>query len=245
MKVFRPGTGERSHGKYPLPQSPYQLKRFKYNSHYWILKFLSETNGPLKILDVGTAEGYLGALLKENGHRVIGIERDELLAAKARTHYEYLHVSDIEQFDFPYRDEFDFILFADVLEHLRDPASVLSRSLKSLKPTGDIIISVPNVANIAVRLGLLFGRFDYKDRGILDRTHLRFFTLETLKKLLDECACRRRAIAPTPIPIQLVLPSTDHRFFAPLHEIHYLLVRLWKRLFSYQFVVRAAPNYAH
>jgi SAM-dependent methyltransferase len=223
-----------------LSDSPYQLKRFKYNSHYWILKFLSEASGPLHILDVGTADGYLGELLKAKGHRVIGVEHDERLAFKARPHYDQLHVCDIEEFDFPYRHEFDVILFADVLEHLRDPAVVLRRSLASLKPTGEILISVPNIANWIIRIGLLFGQFNYSDRGILDRTHLRFFTLATLRKLLDECGCRIRGVAPTPIPVQLVFAFTNSPMFAPLHEAHFMIVRLCKTLFAYQFVVRGS-----
>ena len=78
-------------------------------------------------------------------------------------------MANIEDFDFPYKEEFDFILFADVLEHLKDPKIVLQRSLPALKRTGEIIVSVPNIANIVIRLSLLTGRFDYCDRGILDR----------------------------------------------------------------------------
>jgi 2-polyprenyl-3-methyl-5-hydroxy-6-metoxy-1,4-benzoquinol methylase len=221
--------------------SPYELKRFKYNSHYWILKFLP-AGARLRILDVGTADGYLGALLKERGHSVVGIEENPAAAANARAHYDSFYLVDIEEFDFPYREEFDCILFADVLEHLANPAFVLRRSLPALKSTGEVIVSLPNIANIAIRLSLLAGRFDYGDRGILDRTHLRFFTLSSLRAMLREASCRIVEVAPTPLPIQLVLPMTQSEIFAPLHEFHYLLVRLWKTLFAYQFVVRAVPH---
>jgi 2-polyprenyl-3-methyl-5-hydroxy-6-metoxy-1,4-benzoquinol methylase len=220
--------------------SPYELKQFKYNSHYWVLKFLP-AGARLRILDVGTADGYLGAILKERGHSVVGIEENAAAAENARVHYDSFCLANIGEFDFPYREEFDRILFADVLEHLADPALVLRRSLPALKKTGEVIVSLPNIANIVIRLSLLAGRFDYCERGILDRTHLRFFTLSSLKAMLREASCRILEVAPTPLPIQLVVPMTQSKIFAPLHEFHYLLVRLWKTLFAYQFVVRAAP----
>jgi len=221
----------------------YELKRFKYNSHYWILKFLSGAAGPLRILDVGTSEGYVGAILKERGHSVVGIEGDSAAAEKARAHYDSFHVADIENYGFPYREEFDYVLFADVLEHLRDPVAVLRRSLPSLKPAGEVIVAVPNIANFVIRASLLFGRFDYCDRGILDRTHLRFFTVASLRTMMEDASCRILELVPTPLPVQLVFPVTERTIFAPLHEIHYLLVRGWKTLFAYQFVVRAVPDF--
>ena len=221
------------------PALSYELKRFKYNSHYWILKLVEDARRPLRILDVGSADGYLGAILKERGHYIAGVERDPRLAEKARPIYDRFHQIDVDRFEFPERREYDFIIFADVLEHLADPAAVLRRCVASLKDDGMIIVSVPNVANLVVRLSLLFGRFDYGDRGILDRTHLRFFTLKTLTKLFQETGFNIRQIVATPVPVQLVWPLTNRQFFAPLHYGHYLLVRLWKTLFAYQFVVQA------
>ena len=223
---------------------PYALKRFKYNSHYWVLKFLSAAERPLRILDVGTADGYLGAILKNSGHSLVGVEQDVAAAEQARPYYDCLHVVDIESFEFPYREEFDFVLFADVLEHVRDPIGVIQRSLPTLKKTGELIISLPNVANIVIRLSLLVGRFDYCERGILDRTHLRFFTLSGLKKMMQEASCRILEVAPTPLPVQLVVPMSKRRIFDPFHEAHYFLVQLWETLFAYQFVVRAVPENA-
>jgi len=223
---------------------PYALKRFKYNSHYWVLKFLSAAERPLRILDVGTADGYLGAILKNRGHSLVGVEQNVAAAEHARPYYDCLYVADIESFEFPYLEEFDFILFADVLEHVKDPIRVLRRSLPTLKKTGELIIALPNIANIVIRLSLLAGRFDYYERGILDRTHLRFFTLSGLKKMVQEASCRILEVAPTPLPLQLVLPISERRIFDPFHEAHYFLVQLWKTLFAYQFVVRAAPESA-
>lgn len=225
-----------------MPGAEYEFKSFRYSSHYWILKLLEQETKPVRILDGGTAGGYLGKILKERGHYVAGIEYDAATAEKAKRYYDSFRVADIETFGFPYRREFDYILFADVLEHLRDPAAVLRRCIPALKESGKIIISVPNVANFIVRLSLLFGKFDYMDRGILDRTHLRFFTLKSLKKMMSEVLCRVQRVIPTPLPVQIVFPFTESKFFAPLHEAFYALTRIWKTVFAYQFVIVAAPD---
>ena len=225
-----------------MPDSRYEFKPFKYSSHYWILNALRREKGPVKILDVGTASGYLGKIWRSSGHYVAGIEFDAATAEKARQYYDTFQVADVESFAFPYRQEFDYIVFADVLEHLRDPAAVLRRCIPALKETGKIIISVPNIANWVIRLGLLFGKFDYMDRGILDRTHLRFFTMRSLKRLMSEVSCEVLDAIPTPLPVQLVLPSTGSNVFAPLHEAHYALTRCWKTFFAYQFVIVATPR---
>jgi SAM-dependent methyltransferase len=225
-----------------MPESRYEFKPFKYSSHYWILNVLRSEKEPVKILDVGTAGGYLGKIWRGNGHCVAGIECDAATAEKAREYYDVFEVADIERFAFPYRQEFDYIVFADVLEHLRDPAAVLRKCIPALKESGKIIISVPNIANWIIRLGLLFGKFDYMDRGILDRTHLRFFTLRSLKQLLSEVSCEVLDAIPTPLPVQLVFPFTGSNVFTPLHEAHYVLTCCWKTFFAYQFVIVAAPS---
>jgi 2-polyprenyl-3-methyl-5-hydroxy-6-metoxy-1,4-benzoquinol methylase len=220
----------------------YRLKHFKYSSHDRILKIIDALGGKLNILDVGCADGYLGALLRERGHYLAGVEQLDTLAAQAQAHYDRFHHADLESFEFPFREEFDVILFADVLEHLRNPQAVLQRALPALRPQGRVIVSVPNVANIVVRLNLLFGRFNYTDRGILDRTHLRFFTLATLRQFMESCRLRIIEVAPTPIPVQLVIGALDAKPFAPLHALHFLAVQAFKRLLAFQFVVTARKN---
>ena len=219
----------------------YRFKCFKYSSHYWILKFLDDLQRPLRILDVGTADGYLGAVLGQRGHYIVGVEKDEFLAKGAEPHYARFYLADLETFDFPFQAEFDFVIFADVLEHLREPELVLRRSLGSLNSQGQVIVSVPNVANLLIRMMLLFGRFDYQVRGILDRSHLRFYTFSSFNALLHNAACRVVDVVPTPLPVQLVLPWTQSPRVALLHEIHFAMVKLWKTLLGYQFVARALP----
>jgi len=224
-----------------MPDSFYEFKPFKYSSHDRILYALRGEKEPVRILDAGTASGYLGKVWRSNGHFVAGIEFNAETGEEARQYYDVFEIANLETYEFPAHREFDYIVFADVLEHLRNPAAVLRRCIPCLKESGKIVISVPNVANWMIRLSLLFGKFDYMDRGILDRTHLRFFTSRSLQKLMKEVSCEVQEIIPTPVPVQLVLPFTQSAIFAPLHEAHYALTRCWKSLFAYQFVIVAAP----
>jgi 2-polyprenyl-3-methyl-5-hydroxy-6-metoxy-1,4-benzoquinol methylase len=224
-----------------MAESQYEFKPFKYSSHYWILNALQGEKKPVRILDAGTAGGYLGKVWRNDGHYVAGIEFDAATGEKARQYYDEFEIANLETYPFSSRREFDYIVFADVLEHLRDPAAVLRRCIPALKESGKIIISLPNIANWIIRLSLLFGKFDYMDRGILDRTHLRFFTSRSVRQLMKEVSCEVQEIIATPVPVQLVLPFTESIFFAPLHELHYAITRSWKSLFAYQFVIVAAP----
>lgn len=142
-----------------------------------------------EVLDVGCASGYLAEALGRNGCLVSGVEYDPVDAEKARPFLVELVVADLNQVDlaeqFP-TSTFDTIVFGDVLEHLLDPATVLTSSLRLLRPGGSIVISIPNVAHGSVRLALLQGRWNYTDTGLLDKTHIRFFTLKTLLAMLEK-----------------------------------------------------------
>lgn len=156
------------------------------NSHSLAVEFIQAIRPTgLKILEVGCASGYLGAHLKELGHHVTGVELDTESAQLARQVLDEVHCTSIERF---YEDhaerKFDIICFGDVLEHLLDPKDVLKRSILQLSPDGHIICSVPNIAHGITRGSLFEGNWDYADLGIMDRTHLRFFTKKTFIDLL-------------------------------------------------------------
>ena len=142
------------------------------------------------VLDVGCAHGYLAEALGRQGCRVVGIERDPEDAARARQHCEEVVVADLDApgwADALGARRFDVIVFADVLEHLRDPAAVVRRARDLLEPErGVIVASIPNVAHVSVRLELLLGSFQREGLGILDATHLHFFTRESLAAMLDD-----------------------------------------------------------
>ncbi|GAB2464973.1 class I SAM-dependent methyltransferase [Xylanimonas ulmi] len=140
-----------------------------------------------RVLDVGCAGGFLADALNLQGCTVSGVEYDADAAQEARPKLRRLEIADIEKSPLAelFRgDEFDRIVFGDVLEHLRDPAAVLRSAMELLPPDGRIVISVPNVAHGSLRLALLQGRWRYRDTGLLDRTHITFFTLESLVAML-------------------------------------------------------------
>jgi SAM-dependent methyltransferase len=151
---------------------------------------LSEAIGrPRTVLDVGCGRGQNGAIARARGARVVGLECFPESAAVARGRLDEVFAVDIEAANAsaPLKDRrFDLILFGDVLEHTRDPLAVMNRFLPFLEDGGHVIVSLPNVAAWTVRLSLLAGRFEYQQSGILDETHLRFFTLATALKLVED-----------------------------------------------------------
>ena len=143
-----------------------------------------------RVLDVGCAAGAMGAAMLASGaSEVVGIERHAPAAARARTRLTAVYRYDLEALpELPYPDGyFDVLTFADVLEHLRDPAAVLRHLRRWLSDDGRIVCSIPNVRHESVLLPLLVeGRWDYAEAGILDRTHVRFFTVDSMVRLLAE-----------------------------------------------------------
>ena len=102
----------------------------------------------------------------------------------------------------------DAIVLGDVLEHLRDPSALLRLVHDSIGAKGRAFISVPNIANITVRLGLLLGVFEYRDRGILDNTHLRFYTMRTIRRQIETAGFRILAVRGSSVPIRLIVGFT-------------------------------------
>lgn len=131
-----------------------------------------------RVLDLGAADGSMAEVLTGMGCRVWGVEWDPAAAEAARRFCEEVAVADLNTVDLADRfgdQKFDVVLMLDVLEHLSDPAGVLARVASVLAEGGWGVISLPNVAHVSLRLALLQGRFEYRDAGLLDRTHLRFF----------------------------------------------------------------------
>ena len=142
-----------------------------------------------RILEVGCAAGETGRVLKERqvGVEVVGIEFNPQAADLARTKLDGVLCGDIETIEqLPYPDEhFDCLVCGDVLEHLRDPEQVLKKLLRYLKPEATVVCSIPNIRHQSVLLDLLAnGRWQYRDEGLLDRTHLHFFTRVEIGEML-------------------------------------------------------------
>ena len=219
--------------------SRYTLKDDPYSSHSVILDWLGEGRGR-RLLDVGAADGLLARLLTARGWKVTGLEADPAAAAAGASHCERMIVADLDGGVPTLEDEFDAIVCADVLEHLRNPAATLASLRHALATTGEVVISIPNVAHLWVRLSLLLGRFDYAERGILDRTHLRFFTRRSLAALVREAGLRIMRATSTPVPLYQVVPEPWHgQALAAAHALSARSARLLPRLLAYQFVVGA------
>lgn len=145
-----------------------------------------------RVLDVGCGWGSIANRAQGSGCTFIGVEPDPARRKVAAEWCVEVYDGVAEGLsDLPLEPgTFDVVVFADVLEHLVDPWTTLRETLRYLKPGGRVVISLPNLANYAVRLKLLFGDFTYQDFGIYDRTHLRFFTRKTFTDLVHGAGLR-------------------------------------------------------
>ena len=219
-----------------MTASVYQLKSDPHSSHAVILRALGDGRGR-RALDVGAADGFLAELLTRQGWQVTALERDPEQAAKARGRCHEVIVADLDEAAPRLTGLFDAIVYGDVLEHLSDPLPVLVALDRSLAPEGRVLVSVPNIAHLWVRLSLLLGRWDYADRGILDRTHLRFFTRRSFVRFLGEAGLDIEELLATPVPLPVVVPSRFHgALLDTVHGLSARAARLWKGGLAYQLV---------
>jgi O-antigen biosynthesis protein len=213
------------------PDGLYEVNTRPHGSQMKLLALLDE---PGRVLDVGCSTGYLAERLQERGWTVVGLDMDERSAELARRFCSDVLVGDVETMELPFEPaSFDAIVCGDVIEHLRDPQAFLARLRPLLRPGGRLVLSTPNIANWARRVGLLFGRFRYTEWGILDRTHTYFFTRKTLRECLESAGYRIVEFDHTvPVPV-LSTPRVE----GLAHKIG----ALRPSLFAYQFVVAAVP----
>ena len=152
-------------------------------------------------LDVGCWNGNLGrALIKEKGCVVDGIDLDGEVLKKAKKHgYRKTYALNLNNENPEFKkinNKYDIIIFADVLEHLIDPTELLLKLKENLNPEGKIIISLPNVAFILNRILLLLGRWDYREFGTLDKTHLRFYTIKSVVQMVESAGFKVIKVKP-------------------------------------------------
>jgi 2-polyprenyl-3-methyl-5-hydroxy-6-metoxy-1,4-benzoquinol methylase len=150
-----------------------------------------------RVLDVGCAEGVLGRHLLERGvAEVVGIEQVPEVAIRAGKRLTRVLCGDVSTVDLPPNlGTFDCIVFADVLEHLANPTETLRRFLPLLAPGGTIAASIPNVRHHAIIHMLAEGHWTYHDNGVMDRTHLKFFTLKEIQALFEGEGLEIRTLA--------------------------------------------------
>lgn len=205
-------------------------------SHYQALKII-ESYKPRRILEIGSGAGYLGEKLKDRGIWLTGID----LFPPVNKHYNEFFCENTEQFDWERISpgDFDMVLLMDVLEHLKDPEKLLL-SLKSnpCLENAVFVISVPNVAFFSIRIGLLFGRFNYADRGIMDIDHKRLFTYSSFHQMLHQCGFKIKKTIPVPPPFKLI----NKKSIADILTVAFnLLNKIAPGLFSFQIIKIAVP----
>src|SRR5574338_298749 len=163
-----------------------------HNSAAMILKNVAPNS---KVLEFGPASGYMTEYLKETLNCEVHIveinEQDGLEASQfAKTALIGPVDGDIENYNWTNIEPYNYIIFADVLEHLYNPWQVLQASTTLLKEDGSILISIPNISHNSVIIDLINGKFDYRELGLLDSTHIRFFTRESLLYMVNYAGLR-------------------------------------------------------
>lgn len=219
----------------------YEFKSRPYSSHVLLLGELPAEGNGRRVLDVGCAEGYLAEILASRGFEVTGVDR----AGTAHGDTFRFVAGDLDA-GLPALDgNFDFILCADVLEHLRDPLGMLLECRRRLAPGGALVASLPNSGHAYFRWNVLVGRFPRHDKGLFDRTHLQFYMWRGWTELLARAGFRIERVKVSGVPVGLALPRWDGT--AGVHFLEWLsfqLARLRKTLFAYQFIVRACAEQA-
>jgi SAM-dependent methyltransferase len=162
--------------------APYQY----FEDVNWGLLRLWNGRRGLRVLDAGCGFATTSARIQQLGNEVTGIEESAVACEVAAKRLARVVNADLQQADLG-DEQFDVLIFADVLEHVPWPVGVLKKYLRWLKPDGSVIVSLPNVGLWSVRFAHLFGRWEYEETGVLDRTHLRFFTRKSARWLLAEC----------------------------------------------------------
>lgn len=227
----------RSYPEYEEYFVPYAIKRSRYSSHYYAFRLVG---GNQNVLEIGCSDGAFGTELVRAGNLVTGLDRSPkvLPGAGYKSVIEADPESGLRCISRESGQEFDRIVMLDVLEHLREPDKLLHDLRTRLASRGKLIVSVPNAVNATVRLMMLFGRFSYSDRGILDWSHLRFFTRKTIQKLLEENGYRVTGRHYTVIPIERVIPMRpENKFLRFASRLLHVATSLVPGLLAYEIVV--------
>lgn len=175
-----------------------------------ILNQVAPIGNGAPILDVGAGRGGLGGALQALGYKVCAIESNEHAAQEAGLRVDKVLYLDIENMDEIQKQlgnkKFKYIIFSDVLEHFFDPLQILKSYLPLLEDEGKLLISLPNAVNWLNRLRFMLGMFNYELTGVMDRTHIRFFTFKSAKKLIEASDCIVERVDSTPFITRAFLP---------------------------------------
>jgi glycosyltransferase involved in cell wall biosynthesis len=215
----------------------YQLKESPDSSHGRIFAMLAG-RPPSRILDLGCSSGLLTERLQDAGHEVTGVDVFETPGVRQRM--RRFVVADLDAGIPPDAGSgYDIVLAADVLEHLRQPERLLRDAQRVLRPGGSLVVCVPNIGHWYPRFRTFLGRFDYDQRGPLDRGHLRFFTRRSIKRLLKREGFALRGLEPVGLPFDVV--GVEGRRW--LRALDSATIRTWPTLFGYQFILEASRDH--
>lgn len=215
--------------------SVYTLKPSPYSSHSQILSFFPADGAGRTVLDLGCGNGYLGGLLAQRGYRVTGVERPGGFDPLRIPPGVQIVEADLAQ---PLRlgGRFHYILCADILEHLREPEALLRQAAGLLEPGGRLIVSLPNSGHLYFRGMVLAGRFPQHEKGLFDRTHVRFYMWDGWRDLLEAAGFRIESVRVSGVPFAVAFPGGG-AWVPALEWLSHACARWWKRLFAYQFIV--------
>lgn len=196
-----------------------------------------------RVLDLGCATGYFARELRKKNCSVVGVENDPSAARLARKYCEEVIIGDLEyaeKLSLP-RRSFDAVLLLDVLEHIVRREKLLAVIHTWIKPNGALILSTPNIVYLSIRLQVLLGNFTYQRWGILDESHVHFFTQITLHEALEKADYYIERMIPTADFGQLPLIGRYARFL-PKHQ-QFFLTQLLPNLLGVQWVARCRRRY--
>jgi glycosyltransferase involved in cell wall biosynthesis len=218
----------------------YGLKPTETSSHGRLLRRMASEPAS-KVLDLGCSSGLLAAELRRLGHHVTGVDAVQLDGVTERV--DDFHLADLEKgIPAEVGTGFDVIIAGDVIEHLRNSEGLLADMRRCVRPGGFVLASVPNISHWYPRLRIASGRFGYDQRGILDRTHLRFFTRRTFEQLAAAAGFRVRRREATGLPLDVMAgddaPGVGRRAVAVLDRTG---VAVSPNLFGYQLVFELEP----
>lgn len=235
FRAHRMGFGG---GGSPSDTAAYELKPGPHSSHGRLLEWLAQRS-PGRVLDVGCSDGQFGALAKELGHTVVGVDLIKHDGVGERL--DGFHEADLQQ-GLPEvgAELFDIVVAGDVLEHVTDPERLLREMTEQLRDGGTIFVSIPNFAHWYPRGRVALGRFDYDQRGPLDHGHVRFFTRRSFGALVTKAGLRVVERDTVGSPLDVIERGRPHSAVGSLARgvgaLDRLATQAWPTLFGYQFL---------
>jgi predicted TPR repeat methyltransferase len=223
-----------------LVPNVYTFKDFEGSSHRILIDLIRRFAPPGgTLLDLGAAGGELGDAVRDHFDSTCGFEFQVDCIGDLLPRFDRVVIADLERVK-SVPGGANAVVLADVLEHLHSSTNALALVKSALAPNGRAFISVPNVANVTVRLMLLLGMFEYQERGILDRTHIRFYTQRSILREVQAAGFRILKVTASSIPLRLVIGGFTPEFILrPLEKVLVLMTRLWRSMFAYQIIIVA------